>query len=79
MNKTVIEILQTLSGENNIKSSDTLLGDLGFDSLRMVTLLIELEERLEIELQESDMNPFDLSTVADVMKLADKYCKGAKG
>ena len=46
---------------------------MGFDSLRMVLLLLELEEAFGIELDESDLNPFKLITVKDVINLSEKY------
>ena len=39
----------------------------------MVTLLVELEDTFGITLDESDMNPFDLITAADVILLVEKY------
>ena len=51
----------------------TLMDDLNFDSLRLVMLLVTLEDTFEIELDESDMNPFALVTVNDVMALVEKY------
>lgn len=69
----VYEILQELSCEENIKDEDSLQQNLALDSLAMVTLLVELEEALDIQLDEADMNPFDLLTVGDVVRLAEKY------
>lgn len=74
MKDKVIDILCELSGKETIEAKDTLLGDLGLDSLLMVTLLIEIEETFEIELDESDMNPFELISVNDVVSLVSKYC-----
>lgn len=74
MKDKVIDILCELSGKETIEAKDTLLGDLGLDSLLMVTLLIEIEEAFEIELDESDMNPFELISVNDVVSLVSKYC-----
>lgn len=51
----------------------TLTGNLSMDSLRMVMLLVTLEDTFEIELDESDMNPFSLITVQDVINLVMKY------
>ena len=51
----------------------TLLGDLQLDSLRLVMLLVTLEDTFVIELDESDMDPFALVTVQDVIDLAQKY------
>lgn len=71
----VYKILKELSCEEKIKDSNSLQEELMLDSLSMVTLLVELEEILNIQLDESDMNPFDLITVEDVVRLAEK-CVG---
>lgn len=69
----VAEILKDLSGLNEIKPEDHLQQDLALDSMLMVTLLIELEDEFDIELDEADMNPFDLNTVQDTVDLVNKY------
>lgn len=73
INDKVIEILAELSGTENISLQNHLQNDLGLDSMLMVTLLLDIEEKFEIELNESDMNPFDLNTVQDVIALVEKY------
>lgn len=69
----VLIMLQELSGLDDILIEDNLQNDLGLDSITMVTLLLEIEEEFRITLDESDMNPFDLITVADVVVLVEKY------
>lgn len=66
-------IISELCGEENIENSMRLQGELSLDSLLMVTLLIEIEEKFEITLGESDMNPFELTTVQSVIDLVKKY------
>ena len=56
----------------------TLLGDFAMDSLRLVMLLVTLEDTFGIELDESDMNPFVLITVRDVLNLVRKYVSPQK-
>lgn len=73
INDKVIEILAELSGTENISLENHLQNDLGLDSMLMVTLLLDIEEKFEIELNESDMNPFNLNTVQDVVSLVEKY------
>lgn len=70
----VKKILRELSGEETVENTHQLQGDLALDSLMMVTMLIEIEEVFGIALDETDMNPFDLSTVQNVMDLVAKYC-----
>lgn len=76
--ESVVEILKGLSGAEEIQVKDSLQNDLALDSLSMVALLIEIEEFFEIELDEADMNPFDLKTVEDIVVLVEKYCNEKK-
>ena len=75
----VIEILEDICTEKVTDTSTQLLGDLSMDSLRMVMLLVMLEDTFDIELDESDMNPFELQTVEDVIELVAKYKTGNDG
>lgn len=69
----VISILEELSGKTELNKEERLQEELGLDSLSMVGLLVEIEETFEITLDESDMNPYDLNTVNDVIGLVQKY------
>ena len=71
--KQVIHVLEEISLSSIDRTSLTLAGDLDLDSLRMVMLLITLEDTFHIEFGQSDMNPFLLITVEDVIQLVDKY------
>ena len=71
-------ILSELSGVEVIANNATLQGNIALDSLAMVTLLIEIEETFGIELDETDMNPFDLTTVQSVIDMVKKYCVDCK-
>lgn len=70
----VKEILCKLAGEEAIENTDHLQEELVLDSLMMVTMLVEIEETFGIELDEEDMNPFDLGTVQNVIDMVAKYC-----
>ena len=76
MNETeqnVLEVLEDLCMATVEDTSKKLITDLAMDSLRMVMLLVTLEEVFSIELDESDLNPFLLITVQDVINLVSKY------
>lgn len=75
----VKEILSRLSCEENIENDAELQADLVLDSLAMVTMLVEIEEVFGIELDESDMNPFELTTVQNVIDMVKSYCGGENG
>lgn len=66
-------ILFELSGIKCIDNNDSLQEDMALDSLAMVTLLIEIEDAFEIQLDDTDMNPFDLKTVQDVINMVERY------
>ncbi len=74
----VFEILEDLCFMPVQHGDQTLLDDFSLDSLRMVMLLVTIEERFDIELDESDMNPFELITASDVVNLVKKYVLWAK-
>ncbi len=69
----ISDILKMLSGAQEICSTDSLLEDLALDSLNMVTLLLELEDAFQIELKESDLNPYELTTVSDIERMIQTY------
>ncbi len=71
----VFEILNVLSGVEGFDEKSSLTDDLYMDSLEMVMLLIEIEDEFDILIDESDMNPFDLVSVSDVVGLVDRYCE----
>lgn len=73
MKTLVNEILKEKSFCNDITAELKLNEDLGLDSLNMVELMVELEERFDIEIDESDLDPAALQTVEQVYALVAKY------
>ncbi len=74
--QTVVEfILERFAGlvPEEITKDSLLKDELGIDSLRIVELLVGLEEKLNITFDESDLNPDALVTVGDVSNLLQKY------
>ena len=72
----VAEIVKELCGLEVFCMESEFQKDFGFDSLQMVMLLMALEERFDIVLDESDMNPYDLVYVYQVVDMVKKYIKG---
>lgn len=69
----ISNIISDISGIDTITIESQLQVDLSLDSLQMVTLLIMIEETFGITLEESDLNPFVLLTISDVVNLTQKY------
>lgn len=73
IDEKVKEILFELTGIEVVANEAKLQDDLAMDSFAMVTLLIEIEDIFEIELDETDMNPFDLTSVQCVIDMVKRY------
>ena len=71
--KKVIYILENITGNKIKKKKKMTFKDMAMDSLRMVTLLVMIEDEFNIVLDESDMDPFVLDSVSDVVTLVSKY------
>lgn len=75
MNTTlkIFSIISQITGysqeEFNIKDELYLLG---IDSLRKVELILQIEEFFHIQFNDSDLDPTQLSTVADIIWLVTK-------
>lgn len=55
----------TLMPETNLRN------ELGINSLRLVDTLVALEERFEVQFDESDLDPSRLETVADLLRILE--------
>ncbi len=73
----VIEILRDIVECDEINCESDLKEDIGLDSIGLVTLLIEAENVFQIELDETDMDPFELKTVSDVVTMISQYCESS--
>ena len=65
-----------MCGAVEIKPDDLLREDLGFDSLMLVTLMVLLEDEVQIVFMAADLDPFALTTVQDVEELIQRYVAG---
>lgn len=51
--------------------------DMGVDSLKMVELMVGIEEALDIEIRESDLDPDTYQTMEDLYDMARRYTGAA--
>jgi acyl carrier protein len=63
--KKTVQIIQDLSNEDTLHISDEtrLVEDLGFDSLSMITFIIELEHEFDVEIPTQEMKMENFETV----------------
>ncbi|MCI8360218.1 MAG: acyl carrier protein [Clostridiales bacterium] len=64
--RTVCQLLKLEGGEDG---SVRLREDLGVDSLAMVDLVIDLEDRLGVEFNDADLDPSVLLTLDDLYQM----------
>ena len=74
MNEQINKIISEISmfPKEQIAESD-ILKDLGVDSIKMVEIIIALEENFSINFTETDLNPEKLITVKDIVLLVERY------
>lgn len=72
---TINEAMQKLFPEfesSNLNENLRLKEDLGIDSLRLVELLVAIEEDLNVMFDEADLDPGKIATVQDIIVLINK-------
>ena len=69
----VDRVLMNLSFQDVVREDQRLKEDLGFDSLKMVEVIVALEDAFGIEIDESDLDPTRLNTVSDLYHLMGRY------
>lgn len=72
--KNVIKVISSFAivEEENILESDKFI-DIGIDSLKIVELIIGIEDFFHIRFMESDLEPTKLTTVETIISLVNKY------
>lgn len=71
------EVLMLISFMDEPPSKeDKLKEDLGIDSLRIVELIVDLESKLNITINESSLNPKKMETVEDIYNLIGEHVGG---
>lgn len=69
----IIELVRIEATELNV-TADSVLSDVGLDSLKFMSVVFKIEARFDIELQEEDAD--DLRTVGDLASLvADRIAE----
>ena len=72
LKKIVQESLQNICETARAEMSHRLKEDCGLDSLSLVAVIVDMEERLDITFDEGDLDSAKLITVSDLVELAWK-------
>lgn len=54
--------------ETDIKRTDSFSADLGADSLDIVEIILSLEEKFDIEINETDLADYSVGAAIDIVK-----------
>lgn len=68
----IIEVIGKLTVVKEIATDNQLL-QLGFDSLKKVELIIELENEFGLQFEDSELNPQNFNSVKDLLELVHRY------
>lgn len=58
--------------DSSISDDITLTDDLGFDSIMMIELIVELEDEFEIEIDEDDITLDEINDISSLIELVQK-------
>lgn len=71
------EIIRVISSVSPFSDEDVSLEDelasIGIDSLKKVELIVAIEDAFSIVFEDADLDPVQLVSVSDFVKLAEKY------
>lgn len=66
------EIIREVSGCEELNEKSELKSDAGLDSLSLVSVIVGLEDRFGVTFDDGDLNPAELLTVGDLIRLTEK-------
>lgn len=67
------KIILSLLDKNVAINIDTLLNEIGIDSLKYVELVIKLEEHYDIEITDNDLHIGNFINIYKIIQLLDQY------
>lgn len=70
--ETVKSVIRAVCGAEEMEEDSFLKEDLGLDSLSLVEVLAEIEDKLSIEFDSDFLNPDELLQVSDLVVLIRK-------
>lgn len=77
MNSKLIDIIVKISdntiNKDQITENNFLIEDFNFDSLKLMLLVLEIEEMFNVEMQEEDLDIDKLNNLLELNKLIEKY------
>lgn len=74
--KALIVDITTKKVDNNLIDKNTdLINDLGFDSIEIIELIVEIENEFKIEIADDDINMNILTTYSELLSMIERKLK----
>lgn len=75
--ETLYQLIRKQIGVEDIALEEDMLliENLGFDSVQLITLIIDIETAFHIEFKESDLLFEKFDRIGDLLKLIDRLCE----
>ncbi len=68
----VLAVVRSLGGSHQTIDEDTRLTSLGFDSMGVVQLIVEIEGSLHVTFREDDLTPAAFSTIGSLVGAVER-------
>lgn len=78
VNERLLNCVEAVTDEAQIKPEYTILGELGADSLEVVELMLELEDEFDIEIDDANMQRLSEGTVGGLYNYIEKAISAAR-
>ena len=72
LSNRVTALIKDMAIMDSINENDNI-HELGIDSLKIVELIINLEDEFQIQFDDSELDPSQLITVLDIIRLTERY------
>ena len=72
LKKVISEIVKLSINSDKINETTNLLSDLGFDSIQIVQLIVEVEEQFGIEISDDDLDIANLSIYGKLLAMIEE-------
>lgn len=68
----IVDITTEKVDNNSIDTNTDLINDLGFDSIEIIELIVEIENEFKIEIDDDDINMNILTTYSELLSMIER-------
>lgn len=68
----IVDITTEKVDSNSIDTNTDLINDLGFDSIEIIELIVEIENEFKIEIDDDDINMNILTTYSELLNMIER-------